>query len=85
MVDIYQALPQLLKHPRVDPERVAIMGFSMGGYVTLLSTQERFRKLYAPPNSQFVAYIPIYPNCSIRLKEDVKVAAGPIRLSGCAS
>ena len=80
MVDIYQALPQLLKHPRVDPERIAIMGFSMGGYVTLLSIQERFRKRYAPPNIQFVAYIPIYPNCSVRLKEDVKVAARPIRL-----
>jgi dienelactone hydrolase len=80
MVDINQALPRLLKHPRIDPERIAIMGFSMGGYVTLLSSQERFRKRYGLPNVQFAAYIPIYPSCAVRLKEDVKVAAVPIRL-----
>jgi dienelactone hydrolase len=80
MVDIYQALPRLLKHPRIDPERIAIMGFSMGGYVTLLSSQERFRKRYGLPNVQFAAHIPIYPSCAIRLKNDVKVAAVPIRL-----
>jgi dienelactone hydrolase len=80
MVDIYQALPQLLKHPRVDPERIAIMGFSMGGYVTLLSTQERFRKRYGLPNVQFAAHIAVYPSCYIRLRDDVNVSARPIRL-----
>ena len=80
MVDIYEALPQLLKHPRVDPERIAIMGFSMGGYVTLLSTQERFRKRYGLPNVQFAAHIAVYPSCYIRLRDDVNVTARPIRL-----
>jgi dienelactone hydrolase len=80
MVDIYQVLPRLLKHPRVDPERMAIMGFSMGGFVTLLSSQERFRQRYGLPNVRFAAHIPIYPSCAIRLKDDAKVVARPIRL-----
>jgi dienelactone hydrolase len=80
MVDIYQALPRLLKHPRIDPERMAIMGFSLGGLVTLLSNQERFSKRYGLPNVQFAAYIAVYPLCNYRFRDDVKVSTRPIRL-----
>jgi dienelactone hydrolase len=80
MVDVYHALPRLLKDPRIDPERIAIMGNSFGGLVTLLLTQERFRMRYGLPNFQFAAYIPLYANCAYRLRDDVKVAARPIRL-----
>ena len=74
LVDIYKAFAQLLKHPRIDPEGMAIMGFSMGGYVTLLSTQERFRRVYGPPNFRFAAHIAIYPaGCNVRLRDDLKV------------
>jgi len=80
MVDIYQALPRLLKHPRIDPERIAIMGFSLGGYVTLLSSQERFRQRYGLPNFKFAAHIAVYPLCNMRLRDDAKVAAQAIRI-----
>jgi dienelactone hydrolase len=80
MVDVYHAVSRLMQHPRIDPDRIAIMGFSMGGYVTLLSSQERFRARYAPPNVQFAAYIALYPSCAVRLRDDAKVAARPIRI-----
>jgi dienelactone hydrolase len=80
MVDVYHALPRLLKDPRIDPERIAIMGYSYGGLVTLLSSQERFQTRYGLPNVQFAAYIALYANCFLRLRDDVKVAARPIRL-----
>jgi dienelactone hydrolase len=80
LVDVYQAVPRLLKHPRIDPERIAIMGFSMGGLVTMLSTQERFHQRYAPPNFQFAAHIAVYPICTTRLRDDIKVSSRPIRL-----
>lgn len=80
MVDVYRALSILLKHPRVDPDRIAVMGTSMGGTVVLLSSQGRFRKLYGPPGVQFAAYIALYPGCATRYRDDVKVAARPIRL-----
>jgi dienelactone hydrolase len=80
MVDVYHALPRLLKDPRIDPERIALMGYSFGGLVTLLSSQERFRARYGLPNVQFAAYIPLYANCAYRYHDDLKVAARPIRL-----
>jgi dienelactone hydrolase len=80
MVDVYHALPRLLKDPRIDPERIAIMGASMGGSITLLSSLERFRTRYGLPNVQFAAYIALYASCSTRFRDDVKVAARPIRL-----
>jgi len=80
MVDVYHALPRLLKDPRIDPERIAIMGFSLGGQVTLFSSQERFRTRYGLPNVQFAAYVALYASCFVRYRDDVKVAARPIRL-----
>jgi dienelactone hydrolase len=80
MVDVYHALPRILKDPRIDPERIAVMGYSLGGFVTLLSSQERFRTRYGLPNVQFAAYVALYASCTYRLRDDVRVAARPIRL-----
>jgi dienelactone hydrolase len=80
MVDVYHALSRLSKEPRIDSERIALMGFSFGGLVTLLSSQERFHTRYGLPNVQFAAYIPVYANCAYRFQDDAKVAARPIRL-----
>lgn len=80
IVDIYRSLEILAKHPRVDPDRIALMGFSRGGQATLYASLERFNKLWNKSGIQFAGYIPFYPDCSTTYVGDSEVAARPIRI-----
>ncbi|MBR0937163.1 dienelactone hydrolase family protein [Bradyrhizobium jicamae] len=80
IVDIYHALDILARHPRVDPERIALMGFSRGGQAALYASLDRFNKLWNKSGIQFAAYIPFYPDCSTSYVDDTEVAARPIRI-----
>lgn len=80
IVDIYHSLEILAKHPRVDSERIVLMGFSRGGQATLYASLDRFNKLWNKSGVQFAAYIPFYPDCSTSYLTDTEVAARPIRI-----
>jgi dienelactone hydrolase len=80
VVDIYHALEILAKHPRVDPERIVLMGFSRGGQAALYASLDRFNKLWNKSGVQFAGYIPFYPDCSTTYATDTEVAARPIRI-----
>ncbi|MBR0828775.1 dienelactone hydrolase family protein [Bradyrhizobium manausense] len=80
IVDIYRSLEILAKHPRVDPDRIVLMGFSRGGQATLYASLDRFHKLWNKSGAQFAAYIPFYPDCSTTYASDTEVAARPIRI-----
>jgi dienelactone hydrolase len=80
IVDIYRSLEILAKHPRVDPERIVLMGFSRGGQAALYASLERFQKLWNKSGLQFAGYIPFYPDCSTSYVGDTEVAARPIRI-----
>jgi dienelactone hydrolase len=60
--DAYRALNFLARQPFVNPANVTLMGFSQGGYLTLLSTErglvERLSK------HKFRAAIAFYPLCT---------------------
>lgn len=58
--DAYAALAFLAGQPDVDVTRVAIMGFSKGGSVALISSDRRSR----PDAHGFAAHIPLYPGCT---------------------
>jgi dienelactone hydrolase len=80
MVDAYRALAMLAQHPQIDASRIAVMGFSKGAVAAVYSSNERFRKMWAPGDVQFAAHVGLYTPCYIRYREDDKVTGQPIRL-----
>ncbi|WP_342142049.1 dienelactone hydrolase family protein [Methylobacterium fujisawaense] len=82
ILDIYRALGVLAKHPRVDPERVAVMGFSRGGQAALYASLKRFDAAWNRSGITPAIYLPVYPDCSIQFRDDTAVVARPIRMFG---
>jgi dienelactone hydrolase len=60
VADAFAALGMLASHPRIDPARVAVMGFSRGGTAVLRSAAQRIVKGSAPPGLRFVAHVAAY-------------------------
>lgn len=80
IVDAYRALDLLSKHPRIDPTKVAVMGFSRGGGVALYSGLRRFQRAYASSGSEFAGYLALYADCGTKYREDDDVSDKPFRL-----
>ncbi len=80
IVDAYRALELLSKHPRIDASRIAVMGFSKGGFVALYASLKRFQRMHSPANVEFAAYIPFYGRCETPYIDDEQVSDRPIRL-----
>jgi dienelactone hydrolase len=76
----YGVLALLSKHSRIDPSRVALMGFSKGGFVALYASMKRFQRMHAPADAEFAAYIPFYATCNNTYIEEDQVSDRPIRL-----
>lgn len=80
MVDAYRALALLAGHPRIDPDRIAIMGFSKGAVAAVYSSNERFRRMHGPGTAQFAAHIGLYTPCNVTYRDDTRTTGKPIRL-----
>ena len=76
-LDTFRAQEVLAAHPRIDPERIAVIGFSRGGTAVLYSAMRRFQKMWSP-NFKVVATFSFYASCFDHVDEDTDVA-GPIR------
>jgi dienelactone hydrolase len=79
-IDAYRALSLLAQHPRVDPARIAVMGFSKGAVPAVYSASQRFAKLYNLAKVEFAAHIGLYTPCNVQYRDDDKVTGAPIRL-----
>lgn len=80
IVDAYRALELLSKHARIDASRIAIMGFSKGGFVALYASLKRFQRMHGTAGREFAAYIAFYPPCNTTYVDDEEVSDRPIRL-----
>jgi dienelactone hydrolase len=61
VADAYAALRLLASEPRIDADRIAILGFSFGGDVAHLTAFERLRSALSPGPSRFSAHVAFYP------------------------
>jgi len=80
IVDVYRALALLSTHPRIDPTRIVLMGFSQGAAVALYASLTRFRDLHGPDDREFAAYLAFYPLCNSTYLDDERVSDRPIRI-----
>jgi dienelactone hydrolase len=61
VADAFAALKLLASHPRIDPSRIAIMGFSRGGITAWRTGVERIIAGQNLPNGlRFAAHVPVY-------------------------
>lgn len=75
----FAALKELLKLPAIDPNRIGIMGFSMGGHLTVNTAFEKNRKLWMGDGQCFATHVAFYPVCKPFIKEsDCKPTGAPM-------
>jgi dienelactone hydrolase len=78
--DAYGALRILVTHPRIDARRVAMMGFSHGGILTMGASTAWAKETYARGGQPaFRAFFPFYPSCNTVYPERERVSA-PVRI-----
>lgn len=77
LADALAALRLLATHPRIDPARIGVMGFSRGGQVALYSALEPLRRGMIDGNLRFAAHVALYPSCSIPYRAG-EVGTAPI-------
>jgi dienelactone hydrolase len=61
VVDAYAALRRLSSEPRIDADRIAIMGFSYGGEMAHLTAFEPLRSALNPGQGRFAAHVAFFP------------------------
>src|SRR6266700_4587287 len=78
VLDGYRAFDVLANHARIDPARIAVMGFSRGGQTTLYASMKRFQEMWNP-RANYAAYLPLYASCTTTFIGDTDVSQAPIR------
>jgi len=61
----FGALKYLASRPEIDPNRIAIVGFSMGGILTVLTASDLLASEHMGNGPRFAAHAAFYPVCWI--------------------
>ena len=61
----FGSLLYLSGHPRIDPQRIGVLGFSYGGVVALLMASQELNQEYTGGKARFAAHLSLYPVCWI--------------------
>lgn len=63
LLDAYAALALLATHPSIDPNRIALVGWSKGGMAADWAARRRIRDRIADHDRGFAAHVAFYPWC----------------------
>ena len=78
----FAALKELRKLPSIDPNRIGIMGFSLGGNIALRTAMESNVKQWMGDDKGFVTFVMFYPVCNHFIKDleksGSKLTGGPM-------
>jgi len=66
VADNLYALKLLATHPRIDPNRIGIVGQSFGGFSVFNSAIDEVRKGVISDSLKFSAHVAMYPGCGFR-------------------
>ncbi len=81
-VDGVRALVALAAHPKVDPQRIGISGASFGANVAMRLQWEAYMDQILPGGLRYAAHVPIYPPCSVIIKDYQSTGAPMLILIG---
>lgn len=65
--DVFSVLLLIGTHPKIDPERVGLLGFSAGGYIAMHAADWKVSEFFAGDRT-FASYFAVYPSCQTQLK-----------------
>lgn len=82
LADALAALRLLTTHPRIDPARIGIIGFSRGAQVALFGALEPYRRSVIEGDIRFAAHVALYPFCNDRHVADGVTGAPLLILLG---
>ncbi len=84
ITDAYAALVLLSTHPRIDPKRIGVIGFSYGGMAARLAMDDRLRAALAPEHPGFALHVDTYGPCFQNLQTTKTNGAPLLTLRGTA-
>lgn len=81
VADAIRALDLLTTHPRIDPERIVVMGMGEGGLAALWAAAPGFQRVVPRGTAKFAVHLALYPtNCGSQLASETEGAGAPIAL-----
>lgn len=77
--DAMRVLAAVSKHPRIDPARIGIVGFSKGGTVALQTALAAQAERHTPGGPRFALHVAFYPGCDTQYL-NVRSTGAPVRV-----
>lgn len=77
--DIMRILAAVAKHPRIDPARIGVVGFSKGGTAALQVALAAQAERHTPGGPRFALHVAFYPACDTQYL-NVTTTGAPVRV-----